>query len=150
MKNTRRLYSINHTYENPNLNSITLEEGLDAAYPILKERKAMLILDLCREIVEKAKADADFSYAEFLDVAEEDSRFQVVAGQIVGISREYQELRISKMDDETINTLLRLYFDEESYISLKGVAINKAIIFSEELQRSGYAKRTSKWGLSLT
>ncbi len=48
------------------MKTITLEEGLDAAYPILKEQKAMLVLDLCREIVEKAKADAGFSYAEFL------------------------------------------------------------------------------------
>jgi hypothetical protein len=35
------------------MKSITLEEGLDAAYSILKEQKAMLVLDLCREIVER-------------------------------------------------------------------------------------------------
>jgi hypothetical protein len=70
---------------------ITLKEGLDAAYPLLKEQKAMPVLDLCREIVEKVKADADFSYAEFLDAAEKDLRFRVVAGQIVGINRMYQD-----------------------------------------------------------
>ena len=29
------------------MKTITLEEGLDAAYPILKEQKAMSVLDLC-------------------------------------------------------------------------------------------------------
>ena len=43
------------------MKTITLEERLDAAYPILREQEAMLVLDLCREIVEKAKADAGLS-----------------------------------------------------------------------------------------
>ncbi len=75
---------------------ITLEEGLDAAYPILKEQEAMSVLDLCREIVEKAKADAEFSYAEFYDAAKKDTRFQVVAGQIVGVARKHQDQEIHK------------------------------------------------------
>jgi hypothetical protein len=78
------------------MKSITLEEGLDVAYPILKEQKAMLVLDLCREIIEKAKADAGFSYAEFLDAAEEDTRFQVMAGQIVGLARNHQDQEFQK------------------------------------------------------
>ena len=78
------------------MKSLTLEEGLDAAYPILKEQKAMLVLDLCREIVEKAKADAGFSYAEFLDAAENDTRFQVMAGQIVGLARNPQDQEFQK------------------------------------------------------
>ena len=78
------------------MKSITLEEGLDAAYPILKEQKAMLVLDLCREIVEKAKADAGFSYAEFLDAAEKDTRFQIVASQIVGLARNHQDQEFQK------------------------------------------------------
>lgn len=78
------------------MKTITLEEGLDAAYPILKEQKAMLVLDLCREIVEKAKADAGFSYAEFLDAAENDTRFQIVASQIVGLARNPQDQEYQK------------------------------------------------------
>jgi len=54
------------------------------------------------------------------------------------------------MDNETINTLLRLYFDEDMTISLRQTAVHNAIRFSEELQRLGYAKRISKWGLMLT
>ena len=49
------------------MKTITLEEGLDAAYPILKEQKAMLVLDLCREIVEKAKARSRISKMPFED-----------------------------------------------------------------------------------
>jgi len=89
------------------MKTITLEEGLDAAYSILKEQKAMLVLDLCREIVERAKADAGFSYAEFLDAAKKDSRFQVVAGQIVGIARKHQDQKCpanEKMDKGTAFT----------------------------------------------
>lgn len=78
------------------MKTITVEEGLDAAYPILKEQKAMLVLDLCREIVEKAKADAGFSYAEFLDAAENDTRFQIVASQIVGLARKHQDQEFQK------------------------------------------------------
>ena len=78
------------------MKTITLEEGLDAAYPILKEQEAMLVLDLCREIVEKAKADAGFSYAEFLDAAENDTRFQIVASQIVGLARNPQDQEFQK------------------------------------------------------
>jgi hypothetical protein len=78
------------------MKTVTLEEGLDAAYPILKEQKAMLVLDLCRKIVEKVKADADFSYAEFLDAAEKDPRFQVMAGQIVGIIRTHKDQEFQK------------------------------------------------------
>ena len=78
------------------MKTITLEEGLDAAYPILKEQKAMLVLDLCQEIVEKAKADAGFSYAEFCDAAEKDTRFRIVAGQIVGIARKHQDQEFQK------------------------------------------------------
>nr|CBH36994.1 hypothetical protein BSM_04710 [uncultured archaeon]CBH37630.1 hypothetical protein BSM_11070 [uncultured archaeon] len=78
------------------MKTITLEEGLDAAYPILKEQKAMLVLDLCQEIVEKAKADAGFSYAEFLDAAEKDSRFQIVASQIVGLAKTHQDKEFQK------------------------------------------------------
>lgn len=78
------------------MKTITLEEGLDAAYPILKEQKAMLVLDLCQEIVEKAKANAKFSYAEFCDAAEKDTRFHVVAGQIVGVARKHQDQEFQK------------------------------------------------------
>ncbi len=83
------------------MKTITLEEGLDAAYPILKEQKAMLVLDLCREIVEKAKADAGFSYAEFLDAAEKDARFQVMASQIVGVAIKPQGGKRDKCTDFT-------------------------------------------------
>ena len=78
------------------MKTITLEEGLDAAYPILKEQKAMLVLDLCREIVEKAKADAGFSYVEFLDAAEKDTRFLIMAGQIVGVAKNHQDQEFQK------------------------------------------------------
>jgi hypothetical protein len=64
------------------MKSITLEEGLDAAYPILKEQKA--------------KSDAGFSYAEFLDAAENDTRFQIVASQIVGLARNPQDQEFQK------------------------------------------------------
>ncbi len=49
-----------------------------------------------------------------------------------------------------INSLLKLYFSDENLISLRQEAIHNAILFSEELQRLGYAKRASKWGLELT
>ena len=55
-----------------------------------------------------------------------------------------------KMDEETLNTLLKLYFDDDMSISLRQKAVHNAILFSEELQRLGYAKRISKWGLRLT
>ena len=80
------------------MKTISLEEGLDTAYPILKKQKAMLVLDLCQEIVEKVKADAGFSYAEFCDAVEKDTRFQVMAGQIVGVARH-----IIKDGDNTEN-----------------------------------------------
>jgi hypothetical protein len=83
---------------------ITLEEGLDAAYPILKEQKAMLVLDLCREIVERAKADMGFSYAEFLDAAKKDSRFQVVAGQIVEMAGKHQDQKCPTNEKTDKNT----------------------------------------------
>jgi len=56
----------------------------------------MLVLDLCQEIVEKAKADAEFSYAEFCDAAKKDTRFQVVAGQIIGVARKHQDQDFQK------------------------------------------------------
>lgn len=56
----------------------------------------MLVLDLCREIVEKAKADAGFSYTEFLDAAEKDTRFQIMASQIVGLARNIQDQEFQK------------------------------------------------------
>jgi hypothetical protein len=86
------------------MKTITLEEGLDAAYPILKEQKAMLVLDLCREIVERAKADMGFSYAEFLDAAKKDSRFQVVAGQIVEMAGKHQDQKCPTNEKTDKNT----------------------------------------------
>ena len=89
------------------MKTITLEEGLDTAYPILKEQKAMSVLDLCQEIVEKERADAGFTYAEFCDAVEKDTRFQVMAGQIVGVARKYQDQEfqnsLSNINEKTDN-----------------------------------------------
>jgi hypothetical protein len=68
------------------MNRVSLEDALDEAEKILKRSRALPVLDLCERIVNKRKADADFSYGDLIEAAHEDPRFRVAAGQIIGLS----------------------------------------------------------------
>ncbi len=65
-----------------------LARSLDIALGLLCHSRAMMAADLANTVTEIWKVQANYTYKDFIQAAEEDPRFQVSLGQLIALADE--------------------------------------------------------------